>query len=78
VSNVQAINRYKADLREIYFLLFEQFKITELLGKGPFEAWGEEEVRTSINEGTAGCARSRGRSTWSVTSRAASSRTAVW
>jgi len=51
VSNVQAINRYKADLREIYFLLFEQFKITELLGKGPFEAWGEEEVRTSINEG---------------------------
>jgi alkylation response protein AidB-like acyl-CoA dehydrogenase len=51
VSNVQAINRYKADLREIYFLLFEQFKLGELLGKGPFEAWGEEEVRTSISEG---------------------------
>lgn len=48
---VQAINRYKADLREISFLLFEQFKLNELLGKGPFEAWGEEEVRTSINEG---------------------------
>ena len=48
---VQAINRYKADLREIYFLLFEQFKLGELLGKGPFEAWGEEEVRTSISEG---------------------------
>ena len=51
MSNVQAINRYKADLREIYFLLFEQFKLGELLGKGPFEAWGEEEVRTSISEG---------------------------
>lgn len=48
---IQAINRYKADLREIHFLLFEQFKLGELLGKGPFEAWGEEEVRTSISEG---------------------------
>ncbi len=48
---VQAINRYKTDLRELHFLLFEQFKLGELLGKGPFEAWGEEEVRTSISEG---------------------------
>ncbi len=47
---IQAINRYKADLRELNFLLFEQFKIGELLGKAPFEAWGEEEVKTSLAE----------------------------
>ena len=47
---IQAINRYKADLREFFFLLFEQFKIAEHLGKPPFEAWGEEEVRTSLAE----------------------------
>ncbi|MGO9709820.1 MAG: acyl-CoA dehydrogenase [Polyangiaceae bacterium] len=46
----QAINRYKADLREFSFLLFEQFKLAELLGKGPFEAWGEDEVKTSLAE----------------------------
>ena len=47
---IQAINRYKADLREFYFLLFEQFKLGELLGQAPFDAWGEDEVRTSIAE----------------------------
>jgi alkylation response protein AidB-like acyl-CoA dehydrogenase len=47
---IQAINRYKADLRDFTFLLFEQFKIGELLGKEPFEGWGEEEVRTSLAE----------------------------
>lgn len=47
---IQAINRYKADLREVNFLLFEQFKLGELLGKAPFEAWGEDEVRTSLTE----------------------------
>ena len=47
---IQAINRYKADLREIFFLLFEQFKVKDLLGKAPFEAWGEEEVRQSVTE----------------------------
>ncbi len=46
----QGINRYKADLREINFLLFEQFKLQALLGAGPFEAWGEEEVRASVAE----------------------------
>ena len=43
---VQAINRYKADLREMFFLLFEQFRVNEVLGKAPYEAWGEEEVWT--------------------------------
>ena len=47
---IQAINRYKADLRELTFLLFEQFKLGDLLGKAPFEAWGEEEVRSSLTE----------------------------
>lgn len=47
---IQAINRYKADLREFTFLLFEQFKLGELLGKEPWEAWGEEEVKTSLAE----------------------------
>ena len=43
-------NRYKADLREWMFLLLEQFKLGELLGKAPFDAWGEDEVRTTISE----------------------------
>ena len=47
---IQKINRYKADLREFAFLLFEQFKLGDLLGKGIFESWGEEEVRTSLAE----------------------------
>ena len=47
---IQAINRYKADLREFSFLLFEQFQLGELLGKAPFEAWGEDEVKTSLAE----------------------------
>ncbi|HVH42704.1 MAG TPA: acyl-CoA dehydrogenase [Labilithrix sp.] len=47
---IQTINRYKADLREFAFLLFEQFKIGDLLGKAPFDGWGEEEVRTSLAE----------------------------
>jgi hypothetical protein len=44
-----AINRYKADLREIDFLLFEQFDVGSMLGKAPFESWGPEEVRTTLS-----------------------------
>jgi len=47
---IQTINRYKADLREFNFLLFEQFKLDELLGKEPFAGWGPEEVKTSLTE----------------------------
>ena len=32
----QLINRYKADLRDVRFLLFEQFALTDLLGKAPY------------------------------------------
>ena len=41
---IQAINRYKADLRELQFLLFEQFRIDELLGKAPFDGLGPGRV----------------------------------
>jgi alkylation response protein AidB-like acyl-CoA dehydrogenase len=47
---IQTINRYKADLREFQFLLFEQFRLGDLLGKAPFEAWGDDEVKTSLGE----------------------------
>ena len=45
---ISAINRYKANLREMSFLLFEQFGFEKLLGQAPFEAWGKDEVRSSI------------------------------
>jgi hypothetical protein len=47
---IVAQNRYKADLREMQFLLFEQLGLGNLLGKAPFENWGEEEVKTSLAE----------------------------
>ena len=43
---IPAINRYRADIREMQFLLFEQFKVDELLGKGAFEGWGADEIRS--------------------------------
>jgi alkylation response protein AidB-like acyl-CoA dehydrogenase len=47
---IPAINRYKADLRELGFLLFEQFRIDELLGKPPFDAWGRDECESALTE----------------------------
>lgn len=46
----QAINRYKADLREMQFVLFEHFKLDELLSKPPFENWGREECTMVLSE----------------------------
>ncbi len=46
----QAQNRYKADLREFQFLLFEQFGIRDILSKEPFAAWGEDEIRMVLEE----------------------------
>jgi alkylation response protein AidB-like acyl-CoA dehydrogenase len=46
----QAVNRYKADLREIEFVLFEQLKLQELLGKPPFHEWGPDEVKLVLSE----------------------------
>jgi alkylation response protein AidB-like acyl-CoA dehydrogenase len=47
---MQAYNRYKADLREFHFLLFEQFHIEDLLGKPPFAPWGREECVSALAE----------------------------
>jgi alkylation response protein AidB-like acyl-CoA dehydrogenase len=46
----QAINWYKADLRDIYFLLFEQFQVQNLLGKGTFANWERDDVEMIIAE----------------------------
>ncbi len=43
-------NRYKADLRELHFVLFEQFGLGKLLGQEPFQDWGEEEVKLTLAE----------------------------
>lgn len=45
-----AQNWYRPDLRDIRFVLFEQFRLGELLGKGKFADWGEEEVNSVLNE----------------------------
>jgi alkylation response protein AidB-like acyl-CoA dehydrogenase len=47
---IAAINRYKADLRELGFLLFEQFRIEDLLGQPPFEGWGVDECQSALTE----------------------------
>jgi alkylation response protein AidB-like acyl-CoA dehydrogenase len=46
----QPINRYKANLRDLSFLLFEQFGLQELLGKAPYQDWGREEVESVLDE----------------------------
>src|SRR5687768_3294149 len=46
----QPLNRYKADLRDLKFLLWEQFKMQDLLGKAPYANWGREEVDTVLEE----------------------------
>src|SRR5688572_20906589 len=47
---IQAINRYKADLREMNFLLWEQFKLDEVLGQSPYDGWGVDEMKTALSE----------------------------
>ncbi len=46
----QAQNWYKADLREIEFLLFEQFGLADLLGQAPYAEWGPDEVKMVLEE----------------------------
>lgn len=41
---MKGINRYRLNLRDMTFVLFEQLKLGELLGKPPYDAWGEEEI----------------------------------
>jgi alkylation response protein AidB-like acyl-CoA dehydrogenase len=46
----QPINRYKADLRDFEFLLFEQFKLDELLTDPKYADWGRDQIEMVLNE----------------------------
>lgn len=46
----QLINRYKADLREMKFQLFEQGKLEELLGQEPFSNWDQETIDAMLDQ----------------------------
>jgi alkylation response protein AidB-like acyl-CoA dehydrogenase len=43
-------NYYKANLRDMTFLLFEQFHIEELVGKAPFKDWGKDEITAVLEQ----------------------------
>ena len=44
------VNRYKADLREMFFVLFEQFGFNDVAGKGPYDGWDEDTAKAILNE----------------------------
>lgn len=46
----QSLNWYKADLREYRFLLFEQFKLQDVLGTGRCADWSREDVEMVLEE----------------------------
>lgn len=46
----QGINRYRADLRELRFVLLEQFQLGRQLGHGAYEDFGAEEVISVLRE----------------------------
>jgi alkylation response protein AidB-like acyl-CoA dehydrogenase len=43
-------NYYKSNLRDVSFLLFEQFHLDDLLGKEPYANWGKDEVLAVLEE----------------------------
>src|SRR5262245_48215435 len=43
-------NRYRTNLREIKFVLFEQLGLQDILGSGPFSSWGRDEVDMALGE----------------------------
>ena len=43
-------NQYKSNLRDLSFLLFEQFKLQGLLGQAPYGNWGKDEVVAVLEE----------------------------
>ncbi len=48
-SAVTTVDHYKANLRDIFFQLFEVLEIqSNVLGKGPFDSMDEETARTSL------------------------------
>lgn len=46
----QPVNRFKADLREFRFVLFEQLRFDQILGKTPYAGWGRDEVEMVLTE----------------------------
>ncbi|MBL8917457.1 MAG: acyl-CoA dehydrogenase [Myxococcaceae bacterium] len=44
------INRYKADLRELQFVLLEQYAFKDIAGKGPYEGWDEDTAKSILQE----------------------------
>ncbi|MFZ5445624.1 MAG: acyl-CoA dehydrogenase [Myxococcota bacterium] len=44
------INRYKADLREFQFVLFEQYDFNAVAGKGSYASWDAETAKAIIKE----------------------------
>lgn len=46
----QRINRYKADLRDFFFLMFEQFQLQDVLGSEPFAEWDEDTIREVMGQ----------------------------
>jgi alkylation response protein AidB-like acyl-CoA dehydrogenase len=45
-----SVNRYKADLRELQFVLLEQFGFAEVVKRAPFENWGPDEAKAVLEE----------------------------
>ena len=45
----QPVNRYRCDLRDMRFLLFEQFGLGDLLGKPPFAEWDADAVNAVLD-----------------------------
>jgi alkylation response protein AidB-like acyl-CoA dehydrogenase len=43
-------NRYKADLRELQFVLLEQFPFSELVSAERYQSWGAEEAKAVLQE----------------------------
>src|SRR4051794_11194456 len=50
VHSMAQQNYYKANLRDLTFLLFEQFHLEELVGKAPFKDWGKDEVTAVLEQ----------------------------
>ena len=45
-----AINWYRVDLRELQFVLLEQFRFGEIAGRPPYEGWGPDEAKAVLEE----------------------------
>ena len=44
------VNRFRANLKEVEFTLFESHQLSRVLGKGTYANWGEEEVKMVLAE----------------------------